>query len=130
MNLTAEIMLTLEEFRDIEFDVLNETLKKVGKETANELKATSPVLRGRNPHRIKGKYAKGWTTKSVSQNGRRVQVVVHNSTEYRLTHLLEYGHIKVLWGKRTHERVPAYPHIKKAEENAIEKLETELKVKL
>lgn len=122
MNLTDEIMSALEEFRDIEFDVLKETLNEVGKEAVAELKGTSP--------RRRGKYAKGWRVKSSTQNNDRIEVIVHNATSYQLTHLLEHGHIKVLWGKRTHERVPAYPHIKKAEENAIEKLETELKVKL
>ncbi len=31
-------------------------------------------------------------------------------------HLIEYGHVKVLWGKETGERVPPYPFMRPAAE--------------
>ena len=123
MSLEDEIMQSLYDFADMEYDTLKETLDQVGKETVKQLKATSP--RGRS-----GRYAKGWRVKKVKQEGRRYEVIVHNKTDYQLTHLLENGHVKVLWGKRTGGFVKAEPHIKKAEEVAISNIERELKIRL
>ena len=33
-------------------------------------------------------------------------------------HLVEFGHVKVLWGRRTNERVPPYPFMRPALEKA------------
>ncbi|MEE0896820.1 MAG: hypothetical protein U0L88_04245, partial [Acutalibacteraceae bacterium] len=57
---------------------------KVAKETVQKLKNTSP--KG-SPH--KRKYAEGW---KVSKKDRG-DLVVHNATNYQLTHLLENGHV-------------------------------------
>lgn len=62
---------------------VEEGLEKAKNETANEgvkeLKSTSPEKTG--------DYAKGWSKRKVG-----TAVVVHNRTDYRLTHLLEKGH--------------------------------------
>lgn len=122
MGLADEVMDALNEFAEIEFDTLSETLKTAGKDAVKELKANSP--------KKSGDYAKGWRVKNVEKKGREIEVTVYNKTDYQLTHLLENGHIKVLWGKRTHETVKPIPHIHKAEENAIDQIERELKIKL
>lgn len=122
MSLGDEIMQSLYDFADTEYETLSTVLDNVAKETVNQLKATSP--------RKSGHYAKGWKVKKVKQEGRRYEVIVHNKTDYQLTHLLENGHVKVVWGKRTGGFVKAEPHIKKAEEAAIDKLERELKIRL
>lgn len=72
------------------------------KEAAKVLKQVSPA--------DTGSYAKGWTWKKV--NGR---YIVYNKTDYQLTHLLEYGHDVVAYGKKI-GRAPAKPHIKQVEE--------------
>ena len=82
----------------------------VAKETAQQLKSTSP--------RDTGDYARGW--KVSKQRGG--DYVVHNATEYRLTHLLENGHeVKNKKGD-TGKRAPAFKHIYPAEQWASEEL--------
>lgn len=83
------------------------------KEAVKALKWTSPA--------DSGSYAKGWTYKKV--NGR---YIVYNKTDYQLTHLLEYGHDVVAYGKKV-GHVAAKPHIKDVEDSLegymIKKLE-------
>lgn len=76
--------------------------KDTAEEAAKALKYTSPALTGH--------YAKGWTWKKV--NG---HYIVYNKTDYQLTHLLEYGHDVVAYGKKV-GHVAAQPHIKEVED--------------
>ncbi|WP_337970289.1 HK97 gp10 family phage protein [Virgibacillus salexigens] len=84
---------------------LQEAQKDVSKETVKDLKGTSP--------KDTGDYAKGWRAKKTKRG-----YVVHNATDYQLTHLLEKGH-----AKRGGGRVAAIPHIAPAEQRAIDDYE-------
>lgn len=75
------------------------------KETAQELVAD---LKKSSPKRT-GKYAKGWRIKKSGKT-----YIVHNATNYQLTHLLEYGH-----AKRSGGRTGSKVHIRPAEEKAV-----------
>ena len=75
-----------------------------------ELKETSP--------KRTGKYSKGWRKKRV-RNG---VWVVYSFKYGSLTHLLEFGHIK-----RNGGRTKAYPHLRPAELNAIQKFTERIK---
>lgn len=101
-NLVNEIVKELERYTNLVTDEMEEAKKEVAKELVNMLKQTSPEKTG--------DYAKGWKTKKVGN-----AQVVHNATEYQLTHLLEKGHVKVGGG-----RVAPIVHIKPAEEKAID----------
>ena len=79
------------------------------KEAAKGLKNQSPVLTG--------DYAKGWTSKNTYKGKYSKINTIHNKTDYQLTHLLEYGHVK-----RNGGRVAAKPHIKPVETRVIENL--------
>ncbi len=72
-----------------------------------------------------GKYKRSWT---VTFNKLRygLEAIVHNK-DYQLTHLLESGHAKWLWGRDTGEDVQAFPHIADVNEEAQKNLEEELK---
>ena len=86
---------------------------KVGKDTAKQLKGSSPK-------RIGG-YSKGWRFKVVSESADKIEGVVHNAKWYMLTHLLEHGH-----AKRGGGRVAARVNIAPAEQYANEKFQEEV----
>lgn len=90
-------------------EVVDNAAKAAAEHAAETLQATSPSLTG--------DYAKGWAVKVESKagNGGHAKVTVYNRTDSRLTHLLEDGHAKVVWGHRTGDRVNPKVHIKPVE---------------
>lgn len=77
-------------------------------ETAIKETATETVMKLRNTSPVKtGSYAKGW--KVGTRRGS--DYIVHNATDYQLTHLLENGHV-IRNKKGTYGRAPAHKHIK------------------
>lgn len=86
---------------------VSEGLEKVKEEVSKD---TVKLLKGLNHPKLTGDYAKGWRVKRVGN-----ALIIHNKTNYQLTHLLEKGH-----AKRGGGRVAAIPHIGPAEEKAIE----------
>lgn len=98
-------------------DELNEDVRKsvksniavVSNEAVQKLRNSSP--------RKTGSYAKGWGVKRMGE----MDVVIHNRTDYQLTHLLENGHV-VRNKKGTYGRAPAHKHIKPVEEWASDEL--------
>lgn len=100
-NLANEIAKELQRYTNLVEEEVEVAKKEVAKELVDTLKETSPELTG--------DYAKGWRTKKIGNSQ-----VVHNATDYQLTHLLENGHAKVSGG-----RVAPRVHIKPAEEKAI-----------
>lgn len=115
-DLSDEIQSILSEYEKDAQEVVDESIKKAGKDAVKELKKTSP--------KNKGNYAKGWKSK-VEKSRLGDKVIVYN-TVYYLTHLLENGHAKVGGG-----RVEGKPHIKpasdKAAKNAIELIKKGIK---
>lgn len=87
--------------------VLNEEIDKASGFLVNRLKTTAP-----KGHR-RSHYADKWTSEKI-ENGRIVYV---KAPDYRLSHLLEYGHDIVKNGKRV-GRASAKPFIGKAEKEA------------
>ena len=96
-------------------DVMTKTMKKTGSEAARKLRSTSPVQNG---GKHSGRYARGWSLKTVSSD----EFVVYNRTDWRLTHLLENGHdvYNQLGGPFGHS--PAIPHIAPVEEWVLEEV--------
>ncbi|GEM04097.1 hypothetical protein HMI01_10850 [Halolactibacillus miurensis] len=100
-SLSDEITKALQEYSSEVEEGLELAKEEIAKETVKDLKKRSP--------KETGSYRKGWSQKKVG-NAR----VVHNRTDYQLTHLLENGHVK-----RGGGRVQGIPHIRPAEEQAI-----------
>lgn len=112
-KLALTVMKELEKYQEVTLEAVEGAVKETAKETVRELKDTSP--------RLTGDYAKNWKAgrdAKMKDRYRFDMVVYESKPEYRLTHLLEKG-----YQSRNGGRVPGQPHIKKAEEHAIEKLE-------
>lgn len=89
--------------------------KTVANAAVKELRRTSP--------KRKGDYAKSWgVTREKGAFGENTKYIVHNKKRYRLTHLLEHGHVTAN-GKRT----KAIPHIKPVEEQVIRDYEKQVR---
>jgi hypothetical protein len=89
-------------------ELLAETVAKRG---ANKLKLSGSFADAR------GKYRKGWRAKKVGTTW-----VVHNATDYRLTHLLENGHALAGGG-----RSKSFPHIRAVETEMMAEFESEIR---
>lgn len=75
-----------------------------------------------------GKYSRGWRA-SFQTDKLNVKAVVYNSSEWQLTHLLEYGH-QVKRGGRTIGDADAHPHIDPVKKWAYDEFEKRLKEEL
>ena len=107
-SIAVQMEKILNEYSQEVKDATESAMDITAKEAVAKLKATSPrAKRGKHP----GRYAKGWR---VKKDG-KMTCVVHNATDYQLTHLLENGHeIKNQFG--TYGRTRAIKHIKPVEE--------------
>ncbi len=93
---------------------INKAARVVAKNAVNQLKSNSPIRTG--------KYSLSWSSRKESGALGEDAYTVYNKEHYRLTHLLENGHIN----RRTGSRVSAIPHIATAEEAAINEFLKEL----
>lgn len=100
-QLTKALVKEIEEYTTEVSEKIADIQKGLGKKGVNRLRETSPKL--------SGDYAKGWRLKTE-----KGAVIIHNATDYQLTHLLENGHLG-----RDGKQVPAYPHIGKVEEDLM-----------
>ena len=107
-----EITDILDEYSSDIQEAITESAIKVAKQGANELKANSPEKTGG--------YKKGWRVKTTKGKG-FVSCVVHNATDYQLTHLLEKPHLKRNGGLTTPK-----VHIAPVEEKSIKQYEQEV----
>lgn len=83
-------------------------------------KLAQDVVNGCGDYAYKAKranHAMGWSIKPLWEDNDSLREIVRNRSAWQLTHLLENGHAKKNGG-----RVQAYPHIKPAEERAIERV--------
>lgn len=101
IDIASEIAKALREYTDDVIEDIDEAAKGIAKEGAKRLKQSSP--------KKSGDYAKGWRSKAVGKKH-----IVHNKTNYQLTHLLEKGH-----ATRNGGRVEGREHIRPVEEIMI-----------
>lgn len=102
----------LDEYSSDIQEAITESAIKVAKQGANELKTSSP--------KRTGKYKKGWRVKTTKGQG-FVSCVIHNATDYQLTHLLEKPHLKRNGGLTTPK-----VHIAPVEEKSNKQYEQEV----
>lgn len=108
-SVTAQMKDLLDEVdRDVK-SATKRNIDSVSKESVQKLKNTSP--------RKTGSYSKGWAVKREGE----MDVIVHNRTDYQLTHLLENGHV-IRNKKGTYGRTSGTKHIAPVEEWAVDEL--------
>ena len=106
-ELATELATALSDYSEEVTQGVMKAIDEESKEAVKELRDQSPKLTG--------DYAKGWTSKDTYKGKYSKINTIHNKTDYQLTHLLEYGHVK-----RNGGRVATIPHIKPVETRAIE----------
>lgn len=105
-NLSKELQFYLQDYlEDIE-DYVKKEADSVSKLAINELRNISPMNKNSKRDRH---YANGWETKTVKDH-HRYSKKIWNKPDYRLTHLLEFGH-----ASRSGGHVSAQPHIRPVE---------------
>ena len=121
-NFASEVIKITEEYADEVEDQTEAAVVKTAFKAEDKLHVA-----GKFENRT-GKYRKGWTV-TFNQLRYGLEAVVHNKV-YMLTHLLESGHAKWLWGRNTGEEVQAFEHIASVNEEAQKMLEEEIKRRL
>lgn len=106
-DLSDEIARALQEYTEEVTEGLEEAKIASAKEGVKMLKKAGE-FKDRRP-----RYRKGWSRKKVG-----TAQVIHNRTDYQLTHLLEKGH-----AKRNGGRTKAFEHIAPVEEKVIKDYE-------
>lgn len=109
----------LSKYSDDVMENVDEAVREVANDSRDELKVAGS-FKNRS-----GKYRKGWKV-TFEEKRYGISAIVHNKV-YMLTHLLESGHAKFLWGRETGEEVQAFPHIEAVNEEAQQKLEEEIR---
>jgi hypothetical protein len=112
-TLKVQMEKILDEYSERVNNASRVAIQRVGRESVKQLRNSSP--------KKSGSYARGWRLKTLKVSGNVTDVIVHNATDYSLTHLLERGHV-VVNAKGTFGRAPAHPHIKPVEEWANSEL--------
>ena len=116
-NFADAIMKELENYSTEAIRDTKQAVEETAQECLEEISQNAPG---------DGKYKKSWKKKQARLTATESEITVY-STKYQLTHLLEYGHEKWLWGNYTVDRVRAFPHIRPAEEKAKQKLVERIK---
>lgn len=105
--LVAALVSTCEEYTEEIRETVEEGIIYIGQEATAEIRAIAPVYEGSNKNTSKGAYKRSWTYRVDRERG-KINVTVHaKSPHYRLTHLLENGHLN----RDGTTRSKAIPHI-------------------
>ena len=128
-DLVAQMREIVDEYTVEVAEALETSVNTVKKQVLRKLKDTSPRRPGH------GEYARSWTSRKEGKRARGVflggvNVTIYNKKHYRLTHLLEHGHVIMNKKGGPYGRVRAYPHIGPAEDLAIEELPKEFEKEL
>ena len=118
MELTVQLDKILGDYEKEIDETSQRVFAQIAKEAVQQLRATSPKQKG---GARSGSYAKGWTTKKEG-----TAVIVHNKTDYQLTHLLENGHALRQGGRWEPEKKHIKPVEEWANREVVQELEREL----
>lgn len=120
-SVSIQMEAVLEEYNHQVKEATDKAIEQVSKEAVQKLKNTSPKLTG--------DYAKGWRVKKQKGKKGIAESIVHNKTDYQLTHLLENGHV-VKNAKGTYGRTRGVKHIAPVADWANDELPREIEREL
>lgn len=104
----------------------DDVIQNVKKEAEKIAKDARKTLRQKTTGKFKdrsGDYRKGWRVKKVSETANTLEIAVWNQTDYRLTHLLEHGHVIKNGTQREYGRTREFEHIAEVNEKAIKRFQ-------
>lgn len=127
LDLSDAITEIVNEYGSNVGNVLNCAIKEVTKEAEDKLKAVKKFAPDGHPT---GYYSSEWVHRFDETGRFTFRGTVYNSTQYRLTHLLEFGHVTRNGTDRTFDRTPAYPHIAPVNDWAHDELIAKVRKKL
>lgn len=113
-DLTAAITQMVTQTIEDNDKVLTKKIRKACNKSRSYLKENSPENTGA--------YAAGWRTRIEGSFPYTITGTVYQAKKPGLTHLLEKGHAKWLWGRPTGEYVKPFPHIADAYEEGKKEL--------
>lgn len=109
-DLMTQLNDVLQDYSKEVMDTYNTCGKEIADDTVSKLKR---VKFGRYD---RGKYSKSWAVKQEKSNWGTDSYIIYNKKHYRLTHLLEFGHVVKNGTKRVVGKAGAIEHIKPMEE--------------
>ena len=115
VDLTAAVDELLGEYGEQVFDVMGDAITETSTMARDELRSVKYFSSNGNPT---GAYSKSWEYEQRLVKRYKQQATVYNEDHYRLTHLLESGHAKWLWGIKAGGRVEGFEHIRPVNDNA------------
>lgn len=122
-NLVAAMVAACQEYTDEVKEKVSEGLIKIGEEAVDEIKTIAPVYSGDDKKVKKGAYRRSWKYRIGKERG-AIKVTVHaDGQQYRLTHLLENGHVLRDGTGRQVGKVEPIPHISIVNANAEKKVD-------
>lgn len=125
IDLSATVEELLAEYGEAVFEVVSESVEEVTKEATEKLQEVNHWA-----NEGSGDYAGSWTNEEVPVGRLGKEMVVFNSDHYRLTHLLENGHVIRNGTKRSYGRTGKYPHIAPVNDWAVEELQKVVRQKV
>lgn len=108
IDLQRAVEKVLEQYGEKANSVMDKSVETVAQAAADKLRGHRKFNPRRNPS---GKYAASWVADRTEKRRIYTNWVVHNVEHYRLTHLLEKGHVSRNGTGRSYGRVKDYPHI-------------------
>ena len=109
-NVTIQVKELLDQYNRDFAELVQKASKEAADETARDIRESASAMFGN------GRYAKGW--KATKKDG---GWIVHNATDYQLTHLLENSRV-IANGSGTYGRTTPIKHIEPAEQWASDEL--------
>ena len=119
INLDKAISEVINEYGDEVYKVLGQAVDEVTNEATQKLQQVDTF---RTSGHAGGPYSGDWTNETVTDTRINKKKVIYNDKHYRLTHLLENGHVIRNGTGRTFGRTAKFPHIAPVNKWAEEEL--------